>query len=296
MSERGNSSKRAAGRSRLICARASGARRSVAGTLSAVALALLLAGCSTVDDTWNDFFGDDPAPQRVSTAGAAAQQDSPPNLSVVPEKAPTASSAVQRQALQRSLREDRQAAEYSDQPLKPGSAPTAPPRMTPEARPEMPSAPALQQPTYNPPATPPQSAYVQPTVSPRAAGTHQPQAVPSGQPIAVIYFRHGSAALDARDRQIVAQAAALQRQNGGQLRVIGHSSQRTATTDAVKHSIKNFEMSLKRAQAVAGVLRANGVADAGLLVEARGSGQPVFYEFMPTGEAGNRRVEIFLER
>lgn len=298
MSERGDVSRRAAVGSRPNRARAFRARRGLAGTVAAMALALLVAGCSTVDETWNDFFGDEPAPQRVSTAGAEAQEDSPPNLSAVPEKAPTTTSAAQRRALQRSLNTDRQSAEFSDQPLKPGRA--APPE------PEMPVAsaaatpPVEPMPAYNPPATPPVSSYGQSTAQAVAgqatAGYPAVGQVPAGQPVAVIYFGHGSSALDARDRQVIAQAAGLQKQNGGFLRVIGHSSQRTGTTDAVQHSLRNFEMSLKRAQAVAAVLRADGVSEQTLLVEARGSGQPVFYEFMPTGEAGNRRVEIFLER
>jgi hypothetical protein len=31
-------------------------------------------------------------------------------------------------------------------------------------------------------------------------------------------------------------------------------------------------------------------------ISAVGGQGPIFYEFMPTGEAGNRRVEIFLDR
>jgi flagellar motor protein MotB len=30
------------------------------------------------------------------------------------------------------------------------------------------------------------------------------------------------------------------------------------------------------------------------VAEARADNQPVFHEFMPTGEAGNRRAEIYL--
>jgi flagellar motor protein MotB len=32
-----------------------------------------------------------------------------------------------------------------------------------------------------------------------------------------------------------------------------------------------------------------------VLVEAVGDSQPVYYESMPQGEAGNRRAEIFLQ-
>jgi hypothetical protein len=32
-----------------------------------------------------------------------------------------------------------------------------------------------------------------------------------------------------------------------------------------------------------------------LVVDAISDAQPVYFEFMPTGEAGNRRAEIYLE-
>ena len=38
-----------------------------------------------------------------------------------------------------------------------------------------------------------------------------------------------------------------------------------------------------------------GVNPQNILVEAVGDNQPIYYEFMPNGEAENRRVEIFLE-
>ena len=39
-----------------------------------------------------------------------------------------------------------------------------------------------------------------------------------------------------------------------------------------------------------------GVPQGSIGVAAEGSQAPVFYEFMPTGEAANRRVEIYLDR
>jgi flagellar motor protein MotB len=38
-----------------------------------------------------------------------------------------------------------------------------------------------------------------------------------------------------------------------------------------------------------------GVDPALVTTEARSDSEPVYFEFMPTGEAGNRRVEIYLE-
>ncbi len=115
------------------------------------------------------------------------------------------------------------------------------------------------------------------------------------QLVAVIYFGHGSAQLDASDRGVLSEVVALHRQRGGTIRVIGHASAHTGVVDQIKHRLANFEMSLKRANAVAAGLVALGAAKDELRAEARGDAQPVFHEFMPTGEAGNRRTEIFLE-
>ncbi len=115
------------------------------------------------------------------------------------------------------------------------------------------------------------------------------------QLVAVIYFGHSSAQLDASDRGVLGEVVALQRQRGGTIRVVGHASARTGVVDQIGHRLANFEMSLKRANAVAAGLVALGAAKNEVRAEARGDAQPVFHEFMPTGEAGNRRAEIFLE-
>ncbi len=50
-----------------------------------------------------------------------------------------------------------------------------------------------------------------------------------------------------------------------------------------------------RINAVAAALVSLGVARDMVTSEARADSQPIFHEFMPNGEAGNRRAEIFLE-
>ncbi len=115
------------------------------------------------------------------------------------------------------------------------------------------------------------------------------------QLVAVIYFGHGSAQLDARDRSVLREVVALQRQRGGAIRVVGHASAHTGVVDQIKHRLANFEMSLKRANTVAAGLVALGAAKDAVRAEAKGDAQPIFHEFMATGEAGNRRTEIFLE-
>jgi outer membrane protein OmpA-like peptidoglycan-associated protein len=133
---------------------------------------------------------------------------------------------------------------------------------------------------------------------PQFQGTQSPAprlAALEAQLVAVIYFGHSSAQLDASDRGVLREVVALHRQRGGRIRVIGHASAHTGVVDQIKHRTANFAMSLKRANAVAAGLVALGAAKDEVRAEARGDAQPVFHEFMPTGEAGNRRTEIFLE-
>ncbi len=111
----------------------------------------------------------------------------------------------------------------------------------------------------------------------------------------MIYFGHSSSGLDGKDRAVLRDVVALSRQHGGSIRVIGHASALTAVTDQITHDLTNFEMSLKRANSVAASLIALGADRSQVRAEARSDKQPVYHEFMTTGQAGNRRVEIFLE-
>ena len=116
-----------------------------------------------------------------------------------------------------------------------------------------------------------------------------------GRRIAVIYFRHGSSSLQGRDRNVLRDIARIYERQGRDLRVVGHASSRTAAMDPVGHRMANFDTSLKRAQAVVDALVSMGVPRDAIQLEARGDNEPVYHEFMPTGEAGNRRAEIFLQ-
>ncbi len=110
----------------------------------------------------------------------------------------------------------------------------------------------------------------------------------------MIYFGHGSTGLDRNDMKVLRDVVAIQRENNARILVIGHSSSRTGSTDAVNHRVVNLETSLQRADSVAKALKRLGVPAGQVVTEARADNQPVFHEFMPTGEAGNRRAEIYL--
>ncbi len=87
----------------------------------------------------------------------------------------------------------------------------------------------------------------------------------------------------------------MQRQQGGRLHVIGHSSSWTRDMNPVRHNMINFGLSLDRANVVARELLRIGITTRELSIGAVSDSRPLFFEVMPSGEAGNRRVEIFLD-
>lgn len=65
--------------------------------------------------------------------------------------------------------------------------------------------------------------------------------------------------------------------------------------DIPSHNEANYRISMARAQAIAAVLIANGVPAQNILIEAQANGGALFFETMPSGEAGNRRADIFVD-
>lgn len=74
--------------------------------------------------------------------------------------------------------------------------------------------------------------------------------------------------------------------------VVGHSS--VGSDEGPEQAEANLKMSERRANAVADGLRRAGVAPEDLQIQALGDRDLQYQETSPTGEAGNRRVEIFL--
>ncbi len=113
--------------------------------------------------------------------------------------------------------------------------------------------------------------------------------------VATIQFDNGSSRLNARDRRIIRQVFAQQRQTGGTIRIVGHASRRTANMDLIRHKEVNLRVSAARADAVARELIRIGARPGSLFVGAVSSQYPRYHEYMPSGEAGNRRAEIFID-
>jgi outer membrane protein OmpA-like peptidoglycan-associated protein len=117
----------------------------------------------------------------------------------------------------------------------------------------------------------------------------------SGSAAVTVQFGHDSAGLPRAGGATVRQVAEQYKARGGVIRVVGHASSETKNMPVVEHNLANFKVSLDRAQTVANELIRLGVPPDAIFVEARGASDPAFFESMPAGAAGNRRVEIFLD-
>jgi flagellar motor protein MotB len=123
----------------------------------------------------------------------------------------------------------------------------------------------------------------------------EPIEVGGTQLVAVIYFAHESSQLNEADRDVLRDVVALHRERGGRIHLIGHSSTRADTEDLVAQRMISLDLSLKRANQVADGLMGLGAQQETLLVEAMADSELVATEATATEQAGNRRVEIFLE-
>ncbi|MBN06650.1 MAG: hypothetical protein CMM45_02305 [Rhodospirillaceae bacterium] len=113
--------------------------------------------------------------------------------------------------------------------------------------------------------------------------------------VATILFKNGSAKLRGADKRILKKVAAQHKSMGGTLRIVGHASSRTRNLDPVKHKVVNFAISAARADAVVRELVRLGAKPSNLFVGAVSDNQPKFRETMPSGEAGNRRTDIYID-
>ena len=120
------------------------------------------------------------------------------------------------------------------------------------------------------------------------------QGGPEAAPFTV-YFAHGKTDLSEDDRSNLAEVKAALDQYGTALRVVGHASSRTNDLPLARHKLANFDVAARRAEAVAAELARQGIDPSRILIESQGEASPVYHESMPAGEAGNRRVEIYIE-
>ncbi len=280
----------------------------------AVGLAALLAGCSLIPDAVNPVewhkgardlvLGSDDQPRAPEDAPNGPQADPRdgrgqavpgagkpiPNLNTVPRR-PVTSSREQRAQTQRGLVSDRDGARrYSRDAVRRQGDPVNPLQALPQISPKATSqASPRRSPRRSPMAAAPPPGGVQ------SLSDFNPAAVRGSYQVATIQFDNGSSRLNARDRRIIRQVFAQQRQTGGTIRIVGHASRRTATENDVRHKEVKLRVSAARADAVARELIRIGARPGSLFVGAVSSRYPRYHEYLPSGEAGNRRAEIFID-
>lgn len=150
--------------------------------------------------------------------------------------------------------------------------------------------PAPSRPAVRPKAAPPPSPASQPAfqAAPLAGGSGTYQ-------VATIQFLDGSSKIGASERRILRQVAAQHKKTGGTIRVVGHASSRTRSTDVAKHKLINLRVSAARADSIAKELVRFGTKASDIAIGAVSDSEPKYHEYMPSGEAGNRRAEIFID-
>lgn len=129
------------------------------------------------------------------------------------------------------------------------------------------------------------------------AAAGQPALPGSRLLLAVVRFGNGETSLDSEDSALIRRVAEYYKGTAGgkgSLEVVGYASSRTGNMDPAAHRQLNYNLSQRRAEAVAAALRRRGVAAGNLRASAQSDAAPVYYEAMPRAEDYNRRVEIYL--
>jgi outer membrane protein OmpA-like peptidoglycan-associated protein len=108
--------------------------------------------------------------------------------------------------------------------------------------------------------------------------------------VAVIQFAQASTALDETDQAVLARVAEIQRDNGGTVRIVAH-----AAADATAGQRDSFDVSRRRALAIALQLRRLGVPVDRMVAEAASDNEPIYQTSTARGLAANRRADVFID-
>lgn len=115
------------------------------------------------------------------------------------------------------------------------------------------------------------------------------------QPSAVVLFNDGATQLSSSQRQGLSPIAKAAMARGGMVRVVGHASP-AKNPNSSASLINNYNASWNRAQSVASALMRLGVPASQIKVEAATAADPApQMANVPSGDAGMRRADIFLE-
>jgi outer membrane protein OmpA-like peptidoglycan-associated protein len=168
--------------------------------------------------------------------------------------------------------------------------------------------PVVQQPVVQQPVAPrPPVAAPAPPTSPREAdiATAQSGAVPYSAiksppftgdlQVAVIQFGRGSTGLGGVDYAVLQKVAQIQKSNGASVRIVAHSSQDAYGSSVADLARANYEVSRRRALAIANQLVRLGVPVDRIVAEAASDTEPVYETNTARGIAANRRADIFVD-
>ena len=120
---------------------------------------------------------------------------------------------------------------------------------------------------------------------------------PFGGPmqVAVIQFGRSSSGLGGIDDSVLQRVAQIYKRNGGTVRVVAHASQDVAASSAEAIERGNYDVSRRRALAIANRLMQLGVPRTAIVAEAASDSEPVYETSTARGVAANRRAEVFLD-
>jgi outer membrane protein OmpA-like peptidoglycan-associated protein len=113
--------------------------------------------------------------------------------------------------------------------------------------------------------------------------------------VAVIQFGRGSSGLGGVDYTVLQKVAEIQRSNRATVRIVAHSSQDAYGSSVSDLARANYEVSRRRALAIANQLVRMGVPVDRIVAEAASDSEPVYETNTARGAAANRRAEIFVD-
>ena len=269
-------------------------------------LAASLPGCTILDE----MFGKEPLPERISVSEREIDRSMTPNLARVPGRAPSVMTVSERTRLAQALASDRAAANFLPDPTLAASG-TAGGGTTAGGVAAV--AAATRQAVKVDRPTAPDTLSDKPTAlfQPRVAGSPVVGQLGSSGPeelAAVVFFPSDSVELSDQDDAVLRDVAALLRERGGGLRVIGYGVLAEGAQGG-NRDIDNLQLSLRRADVVARQLRRSSVPQGRIVTQGRGAGQAGAGQagagvgggadqgreaYLPKGTAGDQRVEVFL--
>ena len=153
----------------------------------------------------------------------------------------------------------------AESPLQSPTIPNVPAGEAPQPPPP-PAIPAAPVVASNAPSRSATSAAMPDAATTVFSGKRQPTAA-SSIAVAAINFADGSAALTSEERDRLSELAAMQHDQGGMFRVVGHAASARGEEDA-EQRLDGFTLALNRAKAVAQILGSEGVPSKQILVEA----------------------------